>query len=209
MSIEFLLTTLLIVVSPGVGVIYTLAAGLAHGGRVSLAAALGCTLGIVPHLTAAMLGLAAVMHTSALVFNAVKYAGVVYLLYMAWSMLKGKGALSANSLQRPVAQQAAPSYRRVVGHGILANVLNPKLSVFFLAFLPQFISVQDAYPLWRMAELSGVFMLMTLVVFCAYGIFAAAMRDRVLSRPHVLTWLQRSFAAAFGLLAARLALTER
>src|SRR6476646_8053060 len=152
MSISFLLTSLIVIVSPGTGVLYTLAAALTKGSRASVAAAFGCTLGIVPHMSAAMLGLAAVLHTSALAFAALKWCGVVYLLYMAWQALRETGALAVNA-------DAAPerSSRRVIVTAILINIRNPKLAIFFLAFLPQFIAVDEAYPLARMLELSGVF----------------------------------------------------
>jgi threonine/homoserine/homoserine lactone efflux protein len=203
MSFEFLLTTLIIVASPGTGVIYTLAAGLSRGSRASVLAAFACTLGIVPHLVAAMLGLAALLHTSALAYNAVKYAGVAYLLWMAWQTLKEDGALKVE------AEPDARSAWRVVIDGIAINVLNPKLSIFFVAFLPQFIPAGEAAPLQRMLELSGVFMAMTFVVFAVYGLFAAAMRERVISRPAVMAWMRRIFAGAFVALGARLALQEK
>jgi threonine/homoserine/homoserine lactone efflux protein len=203
MSIEFLLTTLIIVASPGTGVVYTLAAGLSRGWRASLLAAFACTLGIVPHLVAALTGLAALLHASALAFEIVKYLGVAYLLYMAWQSLRANGALKveAGTDQR--------SALRIVVDGVLVNILNPKLSIFFVAFLPQFISPGDPSPLLAMLELSGVFMAMTFVIFTIYGVFAAAMRERVVSSPSVMAWMRRTFAAAFVMLGARLALTER
>lgn len=203
MSIEFLITTLIIVASPGTGVVYTLAAGLSRGARASLVAALGCTLGIVPHLIAAIAGLAAVLHASALAFGVVKYAGVAYLLYMAWSTLKERGGLTVE------AREDKRSSLRVVIDGIVVNLLNPKLSIFFVSFLPQFIAPTEAHPLAAMLELSGVFMAVTFLVFALYGVMAAAMRDHVVSRPDVVAWMRRVFAATFGALALRLALTER
>jgi threonine/homoserine/homoserine lactone efflux protein len=203
MSLEFLLISFIIVASPGTGVIYTLAAGLARGSRASVLAAFACTLGIVPHLVAAMLGLAALLHTSALAYDLVKYLGVAYLLWMAWQSLREQGVLKV---------EAAPDARsslRVVVDGVLINILNPKLSIFFVAFLPQFIAADESYPLFRMLELSGVFMAMTFGVFAVYGLFAAAMREHVISRPVVLRWMRRTFAAAFVALGARLALQER
>jgi len=203
MSLEFLLTTLIIVASPGTGVIYTLAAGLSRGGRASVLAAFACTLGIVPHLLAAMMGLAALLHTSALAYNLVKYAGVAYLLWMAWQTLREDGALKV---------EAGPDGRsswRVIVDGIAINVLNPKLSIFFVAFLPQFIPAGETAPLVRMLELSAVFMAMTFVIFAIYGLFAAAMRDHVISRPAVMAWMRRAFAGAFVALGARLALQEK
>src|SRR5690242_18288652 len=203
MSIEFLITSLIIVASPGTGVLYTLAAGLSRGPRASVVAAFGCTLGIVPHMAAAILGLAALLHTSALAFQTLKYLGVVYLLFMAWQALKEHGALRVDKEvdSRPVTQ--------VIIHAILINILNPKLSIFFFAFLPQFVSADETHPLPRMLELSGVFMLMTFAVFAVYGLFAAAVRNQILSRPRVLTWMRRTFAAAFVALSAKLAFAER
>ncbi|MEH2563343.1 LysE family translocator [Bradyrhizobium sp. AZCC 2289] len=204
MTLSFLLTSLIVVVSPGTGVLYTLAVALTSGARASIAAAFGCTLGIVPHMLAAMLGLAAVLHTSALAFAALKWCGVVYLLYMAWQALRETGALAIDA--RP---EEARSSRRVVVTGFLINILNPKLSIFFLAFLPQFIAVDEAHPLGRMLELSAAFMAMTLAVFVVYGLFAAGVRDRVITRPKVMAWLRRSFALGFAALGAKLAFAER
>ena len=205
MTLTFLLTSLIVVASPGTGVLYTLAVALAQGSRAGIAAAFGCTLGIVPHMVAAMLGLAAVLHTSALAFAALKWCGVIYLLYMAWQALRESGALAVEA--RP--QARSRSSRRVIVTGILINILNPKLSIFFLAFLPQFIAADETYPLARMLELSGAFMAMTFAVFVLYGLFAAGVRDRVVTRPKVMAWLRRSFAAGFAALGAKLALAER
>jgi threonine/homoserine/homoserine lactone efflux protein len=199
-----------VVASPGTGVLYTLAVALSQGSRASIAAAFACTLGIIPQMLGAMLGLAAVLHTSALAFAALKWAGVAYLLYMAWQALRETGALAIetpNGQARKTARQR--SHRQVIVTGILINILNPKLSIFFLAFLPQFIAADEAHPLARMLELSVIFMLMTFAVFAVYGLFAAAVRDRVISRPKVLAWLRRSFAAGFAALGVRLALSER
>jgi len=203
MTLEFLITSLIVVISPGTGVLYTLATGLSRGARASIVAAFGCTLGIVPHLAAAIMGLAALLHTSALAFQIFKYLGVAYLLFMAWSTLRESGALKVEK------EVGARSAMQVTITAILINILNPKLSIFFLAFLPQFISASEPNPLPRMLELSGVFMLMTFVVFVGYGLFAAAIRDHVISRPRVLTWMRRSFAAAFAALGAKLAFADR
>lgn len=203
MSIEFLITTLIVVASPGTGVLYTLAAGLSRGTRASIVAAIGCTLGIVPHMAAAITGLAALLHTSALAFEVIKYLGVAYLLWMAWNTLRQTGALS-------VEKDAAPrSARQVIVSGILINILNPKLSIFFFAFLPQFVPSGAPNALPQMLQLSLVFMAATFVVFCIYGLCAASVRNHVISRPRVVTWMRRTFAGAFVLLGARLALTER
>ena len=204
MSIEFLITTLVVVVSPGTGALYTIAAGLARGRRASLWAAFGCTLGTVPHMLAAITGLAAVLHASALAFEIIKYLGVAYLLYMAWATLRETGSLSVEAGDTP-----AKSAGAVILEAILINILNPKLSIFFFAFLPQFVPVDAPNAVGQMLQLSGVFMLLTFVVFAVYGLFAAAVRGHVISRPSIMTWMRRTFAGAFVLLGARLALTER
>ncbi len=203
MSPEFLVTTLIIVATPGTGVIYTLAAGLSRGGRASVIAAVGCTLGIVPHMVAAITGAAALLHTSAVAFQTLKYLGVAYLLYMAWATLKEKGALVVEG------DTARRSASKVISSGILINILNPKLTIFFFAFLPQFVSTSEPHAVLRMLELSGVFMLFTFVVFAAYGLFAASVRAHVVSRPRVMTWMRRAFAGSFVALGAKLAMTHR
>lgn len=202
MSIEFLLTSLIVVATPGTGVLYTMAAGLAHGVRASVVAAVGCTLGIIPHMAAAITGLAALLHTSAVAFEVLKYLGVAYLLYMAWTTWRDKDALTVDK------DSAPRSATRVIISGILINILNPKLTIFFFAFLPQFVTADQSRALLSMVALSAVFMLLTFVVFIGYGIFAAAIRTHVISRPRVLTWMRRTFAGAFVALGARLALEQ-
>lgn len=203
MSPEFLLTSLVIVASPGTGVLVTLSAGLTRGAKAAIVAAFGCTLGIVPHMLAAITGLAALLHTSAVAFETVKYAGVAYLLYMAWMTLKEHGTLKVDTDNTP------RSSMEVIWSAILVNLLNPKLSIFFFAFLPQFVGSNEAHPLLGMIQLSLVFMAMTFVVFSIYGGFAAVVRDHIISSPKVLTWMRRTFAAAFVGLGLKLALTER
>ncbi len=201
MTVEFLLTSLVIVATPGTGVLFTLAAGLARGSRASVVAAFACTLGCVPHMVAAITGVAALLHASAVAFQVLKYAGVAYLLWMAWTTLREKGALT-------VEEDGAPrSDRAVIVSGVLVNLLNPKLTIFFFAFLPQFVATEGAF--LSMVQLSAVFMLLTFVVFAAYGLFAAAVRHHVVSRPKVMDWMRRAFAASFVALGARLALTSR
>lgn len=203
MSVEFLITTLVVVATPGTGVLYTVAAGLTRGARASVIAAVGCTLGTLPHVLAAITGLAALLHTSAVAFQIVKYAGVAYLLYMAWNTIRDTGALAVE------AETGPRSARQVIVSGVLVNILNPKLTIFFLAFLPQFIAPGSTNVLASMLWLSAVFMAVTFVVFVGYGLFAAAVRDHVISRPRVLTWVRRVFGGAFVALGARLAFAQR
>ncbi len=200
-TIQFLITALVVVIAPGTGVVYTLAMGLGRGKLAAVAAAAGCTFGIVPHLTAATLGLAAVLHASALLFNIVKFAGVAYLLWMAWGALRQSGALAV----KPADATPEP-LMRVAVRGALINILNPKLSIFFLALLPPFLSGDATRATVEMAQLGAVFMAMTFVVFAIYGLFAGMVRARVLASRRAMAWLNRSFAAVFAALAGRLAL---
>lgn len=203
MGIEFLITSLVVVISPGPGALLTVAAGLSGGARAAAVTALGCTLGIVPHLLAAVTGLAALLHASATAFDILRYAGVAYLLYMGWATWRSPAALKVR------ADASARSTGGRIAEAMLVNLLNPKLSLFFLTFLPQFIAPGETQPAERMAQLSLVFMAMTLVVFLGYGVFASRLRDQVLQRPSVLVWLRRGFAAAFVALGGKLALMQR
>ena len=202
MTIEFWLTTLVIVATPGTGALYTIAAGISRGTRASIIAAVGCTLGILPHMLAAITGLAALLHTSAVAFQVLKYAGVAYLLYLAYKTFRDRSPMNV--------EDAAPiSAWKVIYQAVLINVLNPKLTIFFFAFLPQFVSTTDPNSVLTMLALSAMFMLVTFVVFAIYGVFAAAFRRHVISRPRVVTWMRRGFAATYMVLAARLAVPER
>lgn len=193
----------MIVATPGTGAIYTLAAGLSQGARAGVLAALASTFGIVPHVAAAMTGLAALLHASALAFDALKWLGVAYLLYMAWGMYNDSGSLrvTADAPEKPL--------RRVLADGVALNLLNPKLSIFFVAFLPQFVSREADDPVSDMLALSLAFMALTFAVFAVYGMAAGIVRERVIERPSVMRRLRQSFAAAFGLLAVKLATAER
>jgi len=202
MTFEFFLTSLVVVLLPGTGVIYTLAVGLGRGFTASVAAAAGCTLGIVPAALASIVGLAAVLHASALAFTVIKYLGVAYLFYMAFSILRAGGAMDVE------AQSGRSSLGKVALTGTLINVLNPKLSLFFLAFLPQFVIAGAGHVTAQLVALAAVFMGMTFAVFVTYGAFAAAARDYVIRKPSVMTWIKRSFAGAFGFLGLRLALAD-
>ena len=200
MTVAFLLTTLVVVVTPGAGVLFTLSAGLTGGRRAALVAALGGTLGTVPHLVAAMTGLAALLHSSALAFDLVKYLGVGYLLWLAFSTLRERGAITVDDTA-----PARPA-RQIIGSAVLMNLLNPKLTIFFVAFLPQFVHPNTPGALGRMLGLGAVFTATTLVVFVGYGLGAVAVRRHVLDRPRVADWLRRCFAGSFlalGLLLAR------
>ncbi|MET1413205.1 LysE family translocator [Roseibium sp. HPY-6] len=204
MSLEFLITALIVVLVPGTGVVYTVAIGLGKGRQAAVAATFGCTLGIVPAILASVAGLAALMHTSALIFQLVKYAGVAYLLYLAWKTLNDSGPVELKA-----DRSARKSFVATARTGFLINILNPKLTVFFLAFLPQFVSPAATNPTLDMLLLGGVFMLMTFVVFLGYGLFASLIGEKVLKSDRVMVWMRRTIAATFAGFGLRLAIAER
>jgi threonine/homoserine/homoserine lactone efflux protein len=197
---EFLMTAFIVVIVPGTGVIYTVSTGLSRGPRAGLIAAVGCTLGIVPHLLAAVLGLSAIVHMSAVIFKVLKFAGVAYLLYLAWTMWHHAGVFRADETAQPVRGA------QIVARGVLLNLLNPKLSLFFFAFLPQFVSPESATVTIDMILLSAIFMAMTAVVFSIYGLLASSIRGALSRSPKATAWVQRSFAGLLAIFAIRLAL---
>jgi threonine/homoserine/homoserine lactone efflux protein len=202
MSIAFLLTSLAVVATPGTGAILTIAAGLRGGRRLSVVTAFGCTLGIVPHLIAAITGTAALLRAGAVAFDALKLAGVAYLLYMAWNTWRDTGILTVTNIE------TAPTWRTITS-AVLANLLNPKLTLFFFAFLPQFVSPRHGNALLQMLTLSAVFMAMTFIVFAGYGLFASGMRKHVISKPRIVRRIQRVFSISYLGLGAKLAITHR
>lgn len=203
MSLAFLMTTLVVVATPGTGAVYSIVAGLSRGAKAGIIAAFGCTLGVIPHMVAAITGLAAILNASAIAFQTIKWLGVAYLLYLAWQTWRDRSMITVDTTSAP------SSFWRVIRTAVLINLLNPKLTIFFFAFLPQFVPVGHDNGTWYMVGLSLVFMLLTFIVFALYGVFAATMRDRVISRPKVMAWLRRTFAATYVLLAGRLALESR
>jgi threonine/homoserine/homoserine lactone efflux protein len=203
MTITFLLTALVIVATPGTGVIFTIAAGLSQGSKASLIAALGCTLGIIPQMLVAIFGLAAILNTSAIAFNSLKFLGVAYLVYLALQTWRDDTPLATDEAALP------KSAWHVIRSAILINLLNPKLTIFFFAFLPAFVHPNQPNAAMKMLGLSGIFMALTFVIFALYRIFASALRRHVITRPKVLARLRRSFAATYVILAARIAVQSR
>ncbi|MFI4912972.1 MAG: LysE family translocator [Sedimentisphaeraceae bacterium JB056] len=202
-NLEFLITSLVVVLIPGTGVIYTVSNGLFAGRRSAVAAACGCTCGIIPHLLACITGLSLILHTSAVAFQTVKFIGAAYLLYMAWSMWRQTGVLKLDD-DRPM-----QSNRQIAVRGMLINILNPKLSIFFLAYLPLFVSPDSGSPTLQMLFMSGVFMVITLIIFILYGIFANAVRQYVISSTKIMSRVQRSFAVIFAILGLKLAMSDK
>ena len=202
-SAEFLLTSLIVVLIPGTGVIYTISMGLFRGWRASVAASIGCTAGIIPHLLASILGLSFILHMSAVAFQTIKLVGVLYLLYLAWAMWRDTGEMTFES------DSPQHSLWQIALKAVLINILNPKLTIFFFTFLPLFIAPNTISPTTELFLLSLVFMVLTLVVFVLYGILASRVRTYVVHSPRTIVWLRRSFAAMFAGLGIRLALAEQ
>lgn len=200
-SIEFLITSLVVILIPGTGVLYTIATGLFIGRKASIFAAVGCTFGIVPSLLASIMGLAIIIHTSALAFQIVKYFGVTYLLFLSWSMLRSSTQLTLNE------NHEKKDLLTIAFKGFLINILNPKLTIFFLAFLPQFIPPQTQQPTYNMLFLGTIFMIMTFCVFVIYGLLATSVRNHIIHSKKISTIFQRVFAGSFALLALKLAFT--
>ncbi|WP_028585030.1 LysE family translocator [Desulfogranum mediterraneum] len=199
----FILTSITVILMPGPAMLFVISRGLTGGIRASIYAALGTTAGVSFHLFCAAFGLAVLLQTSALAFTAVKFAGAAYLVYLAIKTLVSKEPLAG-----PLSQDAS-SAASIFCQGILINILNPKLSIFFLAFLPQFIDPQPGSVAAQTLILGALFMAMTIVVFIAYAIFSSLLRQRVLSSPRVVKTLRWCFSSVFLALGMKLALSER
>lgn len=200
---EFIITALIVVLIPGTGVIYTISNGLFQGTRASIVAAVGCTAGIVPHLCATIFGLAAILHVSAVAFQLVKFIGVAYLFYLAWGMWKETGSLELKT------DNMSRDNINIIVKGFLINILNPKLSIFFLAFLPQFVPASSDNYINHMLILGITFMALTFAVFIVYGMCAGLFSNLVLRSPKIIRRAQRSFALTFAALGTKLAFTDR
>jgi threonine/homoserine/homoserine lactone efflux protein len=200
---EFLLASLIVVLIPGTGVVYTVTTGLTLKWRASLAAALGCTLGIVPHMLASVLGLSALLNMSAQVFSILKTAGALYLLYLAWNMWHEAGTLEINP------KSTETSAAKIILKAIAINLLNPKLTIFFFAFLPLFISKSSSSPTLEMITLSVIFMGLTLIVFALYGILASGISVYLMNSSKAVKRIQQAFAVILAGFAVKLALSQK
>lgn len=200
---EFLLTSLVVILVPGTGAIYTITTGLALKWRASIAAAFGCTLGIIPHMMASILGISALMNMSAQVFAMVKLAGAIYLLYLAWHMWRDAGTLDING------KTTETGFRQIIVKAVAINLLNPKLTIFFFTFLPLFISENSTAPTTELMILSAIFMLMTFVVFVGYGMLASGIRTYLLNSSKTVKRIQQTFAVILAGFAVELALSEK
>jgi len=203
LSPSFLATALVVALIPGTGVLYTISVSLTRKAGAGVAAAIGCTLGIVPHIAACALGLSALMNAGARAFMAIRYLGAAYLLYLAWKTWVTAGAIAADESGR------GDSYLQIAAKGIALNLLNPKLTLFFFAFIPQFARPDSAHFGADMAAVSAAFMAVTLFVFVAYGALARFASGYLLGAKDAMKTVERGFALAFAALAAKLAFGEK
>ena len=204
-SLEFLLASLVVVLVPGTGVIYTVSTGLLRGRRASAFASLGCALGILPHLAATVLGLAAVLHASALAFQLLKFAGALYLLYLAWGAWRASPATGKTQHSAMPDLTPLQAWRR----GVLMNVTNPKVMVFFLALFPSFIDPQRGNAFTQTLFLGALFMLASWVIFSVLALLSGTVGQRMQHSPRAQRWLNRSASVVFVGLALRLLYSPR
>ncbi|WP_028974295.1 LysE family translocator [Spirochaeta cellobiosiphila] len=197
-SWSFIITSFIVVVMPGTGVLYTLSKGLSSAKKDTILAAVGCTLGIVPHLLAGVFGLTALLHTSALLFSTIKYIGVAYLIYLGIGMIRSKGF-------NVDVKTSSQSSLGIIGKAVLINLLNPKLTLFFLSFLPQFMASDSSNYEIQMMILSLFFMGITLLVFLVYGLLAHSFKQLFTESSQLMNRIQKGFGLLFLGLAAKLA----
>ena len=200
----FIATALVLNATPGVDMLFTLSRTLQHGWRTGMAAALGITAGCVVHTVAAALGLAALLATSALAFSAIKWLGAAYLLWLAWGMLRA----SVRDAEPLLAASPPTPSTRVFAQGFLTNVLNPKVALFFLALLPQFISADAPDKTVAFLFLGAVFIVGGALFL--FALVALAHRMRAFGAGRLTRRLLNAIGGAlFAALAVRLVQAER
>ena len=198
----FLCASMALTISPGPDNIFVMTQGITRGRRAAIVTALGMCSGITVHTTAAAFGISAIFYSSAAVFNLVKYAGAGYLLYLAYKAVRSSGAtVPVNSENLPV----TALFRR----GFIMNVLNPKVALFFLAFLPQFVDPAGGQLPLQMVLLGAVFMLQAVAIFSLIGWFSGTVGRQLLAKPHLAKYFDRLTAGVFVGLGLKLVLAER
>ncbi len=196
MTAEFLLTSLVLALLPGPGVIYVLSTGVAQGARAAVLGVAGCLLGATPYLAAAAAGVDRHVTENALVFEIVKWAGVGYLVFLGIRTWRDRRRYEIRG------DHPARSVVQLLLFGALLSLLNPKLPIFFYGFLPRFLSPDRD----NVLLLSLTFLAVVGLVYAGYGLLAGFLGQRMLAGPKASSWARRVFASCYGLLAARLAL---
>ncbi len=200
-SAGFLITSFIVVVIPGTGVIYTITTSLSGSRRQAMLAALGCTLGILPHILAAVFGLSALLHTGAQFLRIIRIAGILYLTYLGLDLIRSNNRIA---LEKGEAERAF----RIIGKAVLINLLNPKLTLFFFSFLPQFIVESSVDVTLQMLILSGCFMAITFLIFCLYGLLANTCKQFLKGSPGITRRIQQGFGVILLGFAGKLSLEE-
>jgi threonine/homoserine/homoserine lactone efflux protein len=203
-SWPWLIASLVCIATPGTDSIGTLSIGMARGGRRGAAFALGVGLGCLTHTVWAALGIAAIVATSETLFLLIKLAGASYLIYLGLQALRNRGGFDLSSAANGSSQTFT-----LIRQGFTSNALNPKVMLFFIAFIPQFVSSSGA-PVWQqMLVLGSGFALLTTLAYVFLGLAAGKVGQRLMRQPAIAAWLNRLTGLAFIGLALRLAFAER
>lgn len=192
-SLAFISTSLIIIVIPGPGALYTISTGLKYGHLKSMIAVLGCTLSILPHLAFAIFGVTIIQRINPTFFIFIQILGALYLAYLGWQLIAKNEAISIVQTNLP------QSNLSIFSKGIILNLLNPKLTMFFLSFLPQFLAKDSTNKISQMVLLGLIFMILTLVVFLVFGLLSSAFNHLINNHPKALTLVQRSIGLLFFL----------
>lgn len=199
----FILTSFIIILLPGTGVMYTISTGLIKGKRMSIIAALGCTLGIIPHLITSICLSSLLLKMNAQAFFILKILGGLYLLYLGIGMLKSKADLNFNNTSA-TGKESSNTLTTIITRGILINLLNPKLTLFFFSFLPQYISTNSDNYIKISFLLGLAFMFITFIVFIGYGLLAGLTKSFFVNSPKRVQCIQNVFGIIFIIFAVKL-----
>jgi threonine/homoserine/homoserine lactone efflux protein len=203
--LSYLVAALIVIAAPGPDSLNSLAIGIARGRREGVAYALGVGVGCLTHTVWAMLGISAIVAASATLFNAIKWIGVAYLVWLGVQSLRSNGSIAAMG-NVPQRGNAAQRFRQ----GVLTNALNPKVMLFFLAFLPQFVDPQrGAAVIWQLGLMGLTFTVITALAYSALAWSAGSVGARLVKQPRIALWLERATGIVFIAMAARLAYAER
>ncbi len=203
--LSYLVAALIVIASPGPDSLNSLAIGLSRGRREGVAYALGVGVGCLTHTVWAMLGISAVVAASATLFNVIKWIGVAYLVWLGIQSLRSKGSIAALG-NAPPTGSALQRFRQ----GVLTNALNPKVMLFFLAFLPQFVDPQHgAAVIWQLGLMGLTFTVITALAYSALAWSAGSVGARLIKQPRIALWLERATGIVFIAMAARLAFADR
>jgi threonine/homoserine/homoserine lactone efflux protein len=188
----FISASLLITLSPGPDNLMVLSIGASRGRKLGMAFGLGCGLGCLSHTVLAALGISALIAASPLAFMGLKLAGGAYLIYLGWQALRSKGEINAQT-----GQGAQATAGQLFGKGLLANAINPKVVMFFLAFLPQFVVRERSDAAWQIVQLGVIFTFQASMLFGLLGYFAGHVGRWLQRHEHAGLWLDRMAGTVF------------